>query len=93
MVTVLGFGVGIGLSLLMSLLNPLATSTTQLSKITGVPIFGVVSANENLGLQSWQQKKTLLFVGSNLLLLCLLVLFVSYFIFPETIQAPLKRIF
>jgi polysaccharide chain length determinant protein (PEP-CTERM system associated) len=92
-VTVLGFGVGIGLSLLMSLLNPLATSTTQLSKITGVPIFGVVSANENLGLQRWQQKKTLLFVGSNLLLLCLLVLFVSYFIFPETIQAPLKRIF
>jgi len=92
-VTILGFGVGIGLSLLMSLLNPLATSTAQLSKITGVPIFGVVSANENLGLQKWHQKKTLIFIGSNLLLLCLLVLFISYFVFPDTIQAPLKRIF
>jgi len=92
-VTVLGFGVGIGLSLLMSQLNPLATSTTQLSKLTGVPIFGVVSANENLGLQKWHKKKTLIFIGSNLLLLCLLILFVSYFVFPDTIQTPLKRIF
>ncbi|KGJ96767.1 XrtA system polysaccharide chain length determinant [Colwellia psychrerythraea] len=92
-ITILGFGVGIGLSLLMSLLNPVATSTVQLSKATGVPIFGVVSANENLGLQKWHKKKTFIFVGSNFLLLCLLVLFISYFIFPNIIQAPLKRIF
>jgi polysaccharide chain length determinant protein (PEP-CTERM system associated) len=92
-VTLLGFGVGIALSLLMSQLNPVATSTAQLSKITGVPIFGVISANENLGLHKWHQKKTMIFVGLNLLLLCLLVLFVSYFLFPDIIQAPLKRIF
>jgi polysaccharide chain length determinant protein (PEP-CTERM system associated) len=92
-VTVLGFAVGIGLSLLMSLLNPVATSTSQLSKATGVPIFGVVSANENLGLHKWHKKKTLIFIGSNLFLLCLLILFVSYFLFPDAIQTPLKRIF
>ncbi len=92
-VTILGFGVGIGLSLLMSQLNPVAISTAQLSKITGVPIFGVISANENLGLHKWQQKKTFIFIGSNALLLGLLVLFVSYFLFPDLIQAPLKRIF
>ncbi len=92
-VTLLGVGVGIGLSLLMSQLNPVATSTAQLSKITGVPVFGVISANENLGLQKWHKKKTLIFIGSNLLLLCLLLLFVSYFLFPDIIQAPLKRIF
>ena len=92
-VTLLGFGVGIGLSLLMSQLNPVATSTAQLSKITGVPIFGVISANENLGLHKWHQKKTFIFIGSNALLLGLLVLFVSYFLFPDLIQAPLKRIF
>lgn len=92
-VTLLGFGVGIGLSLLMSQLNPVATSTAQLSKITGVPIFGVISANENLGLHKWHQKKTFIFIGSNVLLLCLLLLFVSYFLFPDAIQAPLKRIF
>jgi polysaccharide chain length determinant protein (PEP-CTERM system associated) len=92
-VTLLAFSVGIGLSLLMSQLNPVATSTAQLSKVTGVPIFGVISANENLGLHKWHQKKTIIFIGSNLLLLCLLLLFVSYFIFPDIIQAPLKRIF
>jgi polysaccharide chain length determinant protein (PEP-CTERM system associated) len=92
-VTLLGVGVGTGLSLLMSQLNPVATSTAQLSKITGVPVFGVISANENLGLQKWHKKKTLIFIGSNLLLLCLLLLFVSYFVFPDIIQAPLKRIF
>ena len=92
-ITLLGFSVGIGLSLLMSQLTPVATSTAQLTKITGVPIFGVISANENLGLHKWHQKKTLIFIGSNLLLFCLLLLFVSYFVFPNIIQAPLKRIF
>jgi polysaccharide chain length determinant protein (PEP-CTERM system associated) len=92
-VTLLGVGVGIALSLLMSQLNPVATSTTQLSKITGVPVFGVISANENLGLQQWHKKKALIFIGSNLLLLCLLLAFVSYFLFPDIIQAPLMRIF
>lgn len=92
-VTVLGIGVGIGLSLLMSQLNPIATSTVQLNKATGVPVFGVVSANQNLGLQKWHKKKTLIFIGSNLLLLCLLMMFMSYFLFPDAIQAPLKRIF
>jgi hypothetical protein len=77
----------------MSQLNPVATSTSQLSKATGVPIFGVISANENLGLHKWHQKKTMIFVGSNLLLLSVLILFVAYFLFPEAIQTPLKRIF
>jgi len=92
-VLVLGFGVGIGLSFVFSQITPVATSTTQLSKATGVPIFGVVSANENLGLQKWHKKKTLIFIGSNLLLFSLLVLFISYFLFPDLVQAPLKRIF
>ncbi|ALO36471.1 chain length determinant family protein [Colwellia sp. MT41] len=92
-VTFLGFGVGIGLSFLMSQLNPVATSTMQLSKATGVPIFGVVSANENLGLHKWHRKKTMIFIGSNLMLLGLLVLFISYFVFPELVPTPLKRIF
>jgi hypothetical protein len=81
------------MSFLMSQLNPVATSTTQLSKATGVPIFGVISANENLGLHRWHQKKTLIFIGSNVLLLGVLLLFISYFAFPDAIQAPLKRIF
>ena len=93
LVTVFGIGVGVALSLVMSQITPVATSTSQLTKITGVPIFGVVSANENLGLQKWHRKKTLIFIGSNLLLLALLCVFISYFLFPDFIQAPLKRIF
>ena len=93
LVTVAGFGAGIGLSLLLSQMSPVVTSTSQLSKATGVPVFGVVSANENLGLQKWHRKKRVIFIISNLLLLVVLMMFVSYFLFPDTIQAPLKRIF
>jgi polysaccharide chain length determinant protein (PEP-CTERM system associated) len=93
LVAFLGVAVGIGLSLLFSLLNPIATSSSQLSKATGVPVFGMVSANENLGLKKWHKKKTLIFIGSNLLLLGILMIFVSYFLFPDAIQEPLKRIF
>jgi polysaccharide chain length determinant protein (PEP-CTERM system associated) len=92
-VTVLGFGTGVALSFVMSQLSPVATSTAQLVKVTGVPVFGVVSANENLGLQKWNRKKTFIFIASNIMLLILLSIFISYFLFPEAIQAPLKRIF
>jgi len=92
-VTVLGFGAGIGLSFLMSQLSPVAISTAQLAKVTGVPIFGIVSANENLSLQAWVKQKTLIFIASNVVLLLLLSVFMIYFLFPEAIQAPLKRIF
>lgn len=93
LVTFVGFGAGIGISLLLSQLSPVATSTSQLSKATGVPVFGVVSANENLGLQGWHRKKTVIFIISNLSLLAILIMFMSYFLFPDAIQAPLKRIF
>jgi hypothetical protein len=92
-VTVLGIGAGVALSFVMSQLSPVATSTAQLAKVTGVPIFGVVSANENLGLHSWNRKKTYIFIGSNIMLLIVLSAFISYFLFPEAIQAPLKRLF
>lgn len=93
LVTFVGLGTGIGLSLLLSQLSPVATSASQLSKATGVPVFGVVSANENLGLQKWHRKKTIVFVISNLFLLLILIMFMSYFLFPDVIQTPLKRIF
>ncbi|PHR83624.1 MAG: chain length determinant family protein [Colwellia sp.] len=93
LVTFVGLGAGIGLSLLLSQLSPVATSTSQLSKATGVPVFGVVSANQNLGLQKWHRKKTIIFVISNLSLLVIFIMFMSYFLFPDAIQAPLKRIF
>ena len=92
-VAVLGVGVGIGISLLMSQINPIATSSSQLSKATGIPIFGMVSANENLHLQKWHKKKTYIFMTSNLVLFGILMMFISYFLFPDLVQVPLKRIF
>nr|MBL0710374.1 chain length determinant family protein [Colwellia sp.] len=92
-ITFIGFGVGVGLSLLLSQLYPVATSTAQLSRATGVPVFGVVSANVNLGLQKWQKRKTIIFIISNLFLFMMLIMFISYFLFPDAIQAPLKRMF
>jgi polysaccharide chain length determinant protein (PEP-CTERM system associated) len=89
-VTVIGIGVGVGLSLLMSQISPVATSSVQLSKATGIPMFGSVSASEKLGLQAWHRKKTIIFMISNLLLTLVLAVFVAYFLFPELIPARLQ---
>jgi polysaccharide chain length determinant protein (PEP-CTERM system associated) len=91
-VLVLGVGVGVGLSLLTSQINPVVTSANQLSRVTGIPIFGSISANENLGLHRWNRKKSLIFITSNVLLVGLMIMFIAYFLFPDAIQAPIKRI-
>jgi polysaccharide chain length determinant protein (PEP-CTERM system associated) len=92
LVTFIGVGSGVGISFLLSQLSPVVTSTTQLSKAVGVPIFGMVSANDNLRLHKWHRRKTIIFMASNLVLLFILLMFISYFLFPDLIQAPLKRI-
>jgi polysaccharide chain length determinant protein (PEP-CTERM system associated) len=92
-VTFLGVGVGLGLSFLFSQINPVVTSTSQLSKATGIPIFGVVSASENLGLQSKDKRKTILFLISNSFLILILCFFIAYSLSPDAIQAPLHRMF
>ncbi|WP_077338962.1 XrtA system polysaccharide chain length determinant [Pseudocolwellia agarivorans] len=89
----LGLGAGTALSLLVSQINPVVTSGSQVSRLTGIPIFGVVSASEHLGLQKWHKKKTLIFIISNILLLILLAAFLAYALYPEAIKAPLRRIF
>lgn len=88
-----GFGAGIGLSFLFSQLNPVVTSASQISRATGIPVFGIVSATENLGLKKWHRRKTLIFIASNTLLVFLLIGFMAFFMFPDLIQAPLKRVF
>jgi len=89
----LGVGAGTGLSLLISQINPIVTSSSQVSRVTGIPIFGIVSASEHLGLQKWHRKKTIIFILSNALLFLLLCAFVAYAIVPDVIDAPLKRLF
>ncbi|WP_206483073.1 XrtA system polysaccharide chain length determinant [Thalassotalea sp. G2M2-11] len=88
--TIIGISVGVGLSFLFSQINPVVTSRNQITKETGIPVFGVVSAAENLGLQKWHRKKTFVFIASNTVLLILLACFIIYSIFPEQVMAPLK---
>ncbi|MBA6294088.1 chain length determinant family protein [Colwellia sp. MB3u-70] len=90
--TILAFGVGVGLSLLFSQINPVVTSSSQVSKITGIPVFGIVSATENLGLQRWHKRKTLIFIISNSVLLIILTFFILYAIAPNAILAPFRGI-
>lgn len=90
--TVVAFGVGIGLSLLFSQINPVVTSSSQVSKITGIPVFGIVSATENLGLQRWHRRKTLIFIASNTVLLIILAFFMLYAIAPNVILAPIRGV-
>lgn len=92
-VTLLGFAAGIGLSFLFSQFNPVVTSTRQISKATGIPILGVLSATENLNLKKWHKQKTLIFIASNVGLFLLLFAFIAYSQNPELLQAPLRRIF
>ena len=92
-VTFLGAGTGVGISLLMSQINPIVTSSAQVSKETGIPVFGMVSASENLGLHAWHKKKTIIFIISNLVLLSILVSLIGYFLFPEFAQAQFRRVF
>ncbi|MBA6352891.1 XrtA system polysaccharide chain length determinant [Colwellia sp. BRX9-1] len=92
-VTFLGVGVGLGFSFLFSQINPVVTSSSQVARATGIPIFGIVSATENLGLQSKDKRKTILFFLSNSLLILILCFFIAYSLFPDAIQAPIHRIF
>jgi len=93
MITIVGVGIGVGISLLMSQLSPVVTSSSQIAKATGIPVFGSVSANENLGLHQWHKKKTILFMVSNAILLGILMIFISYFTFYDAVPASIKGIF
>jgi polysaccharide chain length determinant protein (PEP-CTERM system associated) len=92
-VSFLGVGVGLALSFLFSQINPVVTSSSQVARATGVPIFGIVSATQNIGLQSKDKRKTMLFILSNSFLMLILCFFIAYSLFPDAIQAPIHRVF
>lgn len=88
--TVFGLGFGVALSFLFSQINPVVLSSSQVSKETGIPVFGIVSAADNLGLQKWHRRKTIIFIISNSLLLLMLAGFLAHAIAPNVILAPFR---
>jgi len=91
-ILILGTGVGIGLSLLFSQINPVVTSGNQIARATGIPVFGVVSAAEHLGLQRWYRRKQIIFIISNTILLGLMFCFIAYALYPNAVLAPFRGI-
>lgn len=92
-ITIFSWVAGAAISFAFSQINPVVTSSNQVAKMTGIPVFGIVSAAENLGLQRWHKRKTILFILSNSLIIILLGCFITYSLFPEAIQLPFNRIF
>ena len=86
-------GAGIGAAILSIQINPTVLSASQLARTTQIPIFGIVGASPILGLEQKNRKSTRRFIISNTSLLLLLMMLIAYFIAPDLIQAPLKRIF
>lgn len=78
--------VGGAISFLLVQMNPKVISTSQLTRSTNLPIFGVISATKDLDLiTSLKRKKRLFFISNIILLLCLVAL-VSFFNAPGEMQ-------
>lgn len=90
--TIFGAGVGVGLSLLTSQINPVVTSGAQATKETGIPVFGIIAATDNLGLQQWHKKKTRIFIFSNVVLLTMLCLIIIFNVFSERVMPLIKGV-
>jgi polysaccharide chain length determinant protein (PEP-CTERM system associated) len=71
-VLVAGVGAGFGVSFIMSQMYPVATSPNQLYQMTGVPVFGVVSATACSGLLAAEKKRLMVFIFMTLMLLSVL---------------------
>ena len=91
LVTFAGFGAGIGLSLLVSQITPIVFSAKQLTVASGIPVFGVVSATEQSGLDAWERRKTRFFVAANILLLLGFCSVVTINAVPELRELVLRQ--
>ncbi|MGF1764080.1 XrtA system polysaccharide chain length determinant [Aliivibrio kagoshimensis] len=89
---IVGLGLGVGCSFLISQISPQITSTKQLYQSIGLPVFGVVSATEISGLEGWEKKKMKLFIAGIGLLLITFVLFVVLNSVPSIHQKLLLEV-
>lgn len=90
---IVAIGLGIGTAIFSIQINPLVISSSQLSRETHLPIFGVVSASEKLTIVGRNKKNKRIFMASNLFLFIVLLALVGYYLSPDLMQPQLKRIF
>jgi polysaccharide chain length determinant protein (PEP-CTERM system associated) len=91
-VTIVGFGVGIGLSFLVSQLNPLAITSRQVSTSLGLPVYGEVNATESSNLPKWHRRKKWIFILSNAVLFACLLAIIGFYLKEDVINL-LHRIY
>ncbi|WP_026957793.1 XrtA system polysaccharide chain length determinant [Aliagarivorans taiwanensis] len=91
-VLVASIGVGVGVSFLVSQINPVVTNVRQLYQQTGFPILGVVTATAASGMEKIERRKTNWFLFANLVLLCLFALAFAVNIVPNLHQMVLQSV-
>ena len=78
-----GLGIGAGLALLISLLNPIVVDARMLAHMTGLPLLGVVTFNKDKRSQRRDQFEYAAFAGCALMLV---VVFSAVLLAPEIIE-------
>ncbi|MCU4675532.1 Wzz/FepE/Etk N-terminal domain-containing protein [Catenovulum sp. 2E275] len=68
-ILVIGFGAGIGIAFLVSQIQPVVLRASQLTRITGHPVFGTISHVDIKKLKQVENKKLMVFWVSNILIL------------------------
>ncbi len=82
-VLICGVGGGVGLSFVFSQISPVISSTNQIVKSFGYPVYGVVGATESSGMVVWEKRKTRWFIISNVLLIVLFAVFIAISVIPS----------
>ncbi|MGR5134590.1 XrtA system polysaccharide chain length determinant [Vibrio alfacsensis] len=92
-VLVVGLGIGGGVSFTVSQINPVIFSTDQLYRVTGVPVFGVVSATDSSGIlmRTNRSKRLFLFVSSLLVLAYAMAIVIT--LNPESYQSIYSNVY
>ncbi len=86
LVLLASLGLGATASFLMSQINPVISSTSQLYRVTGIPVFGVITATENSGLLSQERRKLVIFIGLSVLLVVALFFSITINMMPSISQ-------
>ncbi|MGR5237534.1 XrtA system polysaccharide chain length determinant [Vibrio alfacsensis] len=86
-VLVAGLGIGLAVSFAVSQVHPVVFSTDQLYRVTGVPVFGVVSATDRSGILTSTKRSTLVFYFVCILLILAYGMSVVITLDPESYQS------
>lgn len=65
-ILILGFGAGLGVAFLVSIVNPVVLSANQIKNSFNIPVFGAVSHTDAQAIESIEKRRMLLFIASSL---------------------------